>query len=168
MSANRDTAMAAAAAPEGEPARPARRSPAAGFSLIELGVVLIVVSIVLAIGAMGYGRYSDDMSLKGAADHIASALLLTRDRAMTTKTSQTMRFEAGYLGTDYRVEIGGVIAAGWRLPKRITYNWASGTITTVTLNSDGRCSTSGLVILQNPAGQLDTVSVLASGLIIRK
>ena len=168
MSANRGPAMVVAAAPEREPARPARRSRAAGFSLIELGVVLIVVSIVLAIGAMGYRQYADDMSLKGAADHIANALLLTRDRAMTTKTSQTMRFEAGYLGTDYRVEIGGVIAASWRLPKRIIYNWASGTINSVTLTPDGRCSASGLVILQSPAGQLDTVSVLSSGLVIRK
>ena len=154
--------------PGAEPAVPATRSKCSGFSLIELAIVLVVIGIVLGIGAMGYGRYVDDSSLKGAADHIASALLLTRDRAMTTKTSQTMRFEAGYQGTDYRVEIGGVTAAGWRLPRRIAYNWASGTISSVTLTPDGRCSASGLVILQSPAGQLDTVSVLSSGLVIRK
>jgi prepilin-type N-terminal cleavage/methylation domain-containing protein len=146
----------------------ARRSQSAGFSLIELGVVLVVISIVLAFGAAGFGKYMDDASLNGATDHIASTLLLTRDRAMATRASQTMRFEAGYQGTDYRVEIGGVMAAGWKLPNRITYNWASGTVTAVTMTPDGRCSTSGLIILQNPRGRLDTVSVLSSGLVLTR
>jgi Tfp pilus assembly protein FimT len=136
--------------------------------LVELAIVLVVMGIVLAFGSMGFGKYMDDTSLRGATDHIASCLLLTRDRAVGTRTSQTMHFEAGYQGTDYRVEIGGVVAAGWKLPKRITYNWASGTITAVTMTPDGRCSASGLVILQNTRGKLDTVSVLSSGLVLTK
>lgn len=146
----------------------AKRSGSAGYSMVELALVLVVMGIVLAFGAMGFGKYMDDTSLRGATDHIASCLLLTRDRAVGTRTSQTMKFEAATQGTDYRVEIGGVMAAGWSLPKRITYNWASGTITAVTMTPDGRASTSGLVILQNTRGKLDTVSVLSSGLVLTK
>jgi len=136
--------------------------------MVEIAVVMVVIALVLGIGIKGFGGYMDDLALKGATDHIANTLQLTRDRAVATRTSQTMRFEAGYSGTDYRVEVGGVMATGWKLPKRISYNWASGTITAVTMTPEGRASTSGLVILQNTRGQLDTVSVLSSGLVLTK
>ncbi len=147
---------------------PSKTTISAGFSLIEISIVLVVVSLVLAFGAMGYGRYVDDTKLRGARDHLASVIQLSRDRAMGTRTSQIVHFEANYQGTDYRVEVAGATAAGWRLPSKITYNWGSGTITAVTITPDGRCSTSGLVILQNTRGKLDTVSVLSSGLVLTK
>ena len=129
-------------------------------------MVVLVTGLVIAIGARGFGGYMDRLALKGTTENIASRLLLTRDRAMATGASQTMKFAAGYQGTDYRVEIGGVVQTGWTLPKRISYSWISGTINTVTMTPDGRCSASGLVILQDVRGIRDTVSILSSGLIL--
>jgi len=142
------------------------RSQSAGFTLIELGVVLVLVSIVVAIGAGGFGRYNDHLALKGAAQSIASRLALTRERAMATRATRTMKFAAATQGYDYRVEIGGVTQSGWKLPTRIKYTWLSGTVNSATYTPDGRCSASGLVILQDPGGLRDTVSVLSSGLIL--
>ena len=137
-----------------------------GFTLIELAMVVLVLGLVTAIAAGGFGRYSDHYALNGATGNIAERVRFTRERAMATRTSQTVRFEAGYQGTDYRVEVGGVMQAGWALPKRITYTWLTGTIASVTLSPDGRASTSGLVILQDARGFKDTVSVLSSGLVL--
>ena len=142
------------------------RSHAAGFTLIELGVVLVLMSIVVAIGAGAFGRYNDHLALEGATQSIASRLTLTRERAMATRLARTMKFAAATQGYDYRVEMAGVTKTGWRLPARITYAWLSGTINSATYTSDGRCSASGLIILQDPDGARDTVSVLASGLIL--
>ncbi len=140
----------------------------AGFSLIEMAIVLLVFGMVLGIAIPAMGRYSDDMALRGATAQMTSALLLTRDRAMASRTARTMLFQAGYSGTDYRVEVGGVIRTGWTLPRRSSYSWLSGTISSVIFTPDGRCSTSGLIILQNTRGSLDTVSVLSSGLVLTK
>ncbi len=142
------------------------RRPVAGFTLIEIVIVVLVMSFVLAIGGIGFTHYNDSQSLRGATQNIADRLRLTRDRAMATRVSRTMEFAAGYQGTDYRVETNGVIRAGWTLPKRLSYAWTSGTISSVTFTPDGRCSTSGLVILQDGRGACDTVSVLSSGLVL--
>jgi prepilin-type N-terminal cleavage/methylation domain-containing protein len=139
-----------------------------GFSLVELAIVLVVLGLVLSFGVPGFSRYTDDLALKGAADGIAAQLRLMRDRAMSTRSSQTMKFQAGYSGTDYRVENGGVIQSSWNLPRRISFSWVTGTINTVTMSPDGMSNASGLIILQNTRGQLDTVSVLASGLVLSK
>ncbi len=138
----------------------------AGFSLIELAIVLLVIGLVIGISVPSIARYMNDLALRGATDQIASVLLLTRDRAIATRTSRTLQFQAGYQGTDYRVEVGGVMQTGWTLPKQVSYAWLSGTIASVTLTPDGRCSTSGLVILQDTQGSKDTVDVLSSGLVI--
>lgn len=137
-----------------------------GFTLIELAMVVLVLGLVTAIAAGGFGRYGDHYALNGATGSVAERVRFTRERAMATRTSQTVRFEAGYQGTDYRVEVGGVLKSGWALPKRVTYAWLSGTIAAVTLTPDGRASTSGLVILQDARGFKDTVSVLSSGLVL--
>jgi len=143
-------------------------SVSAGFTLIELAMVALVLGLVLAIGAMGFGRHTDQMALRGATEIIAERLHLTRDRAKTTRTARTMIFQAGYLGSDYRVEIDGIIQHSWTLPNRISYAWLTGTINSVTMTPDGRCSTSGLVILEDSRGVRDTVGILSSGLILTK
>lgn len=139
-----------------------------GFSLVEVVIVLLIVGSLLGMSIPAIGRYSDDLSLKGATDQIASVMLMTRDRALSTRISQTVKFEAGCSGTDYRVEVGGVMQSGWKLPKRVSYSWLSGTINAVTVTPNGRCSASGLIILTNTRGTLDTVSVLSSGLVLTK
>ena len=142
------------------------RRPNAGFTLMELMIVVLVMGIVVVMGAVGLGHLNDTQSLQGATVSLADRVRRTRDRAMATRTSQAMKFTAAYAGTDYRVEVGGIYKAGWTLPKRISYSWTSGTINSVTIGPDGRCNTSGLIILKDVRGICDTVSVLSSGLVL--
>lgn len=128
-------------------------------------MVLVVTSILIAIGLGSLGRYNDQLSLQGATQNIASRLLLTRERAMATRGSQTMQFAAATQGYDYRVTVGGTTRTGWNLPRRIKYAWLAGTINSATFNPEGECSTSGLIILKEPGGTCDTVCVLSSGLV---
>jgi hypothetical protein len=69
-------------------------------------------------------------------------------------------------GTDYRDESNGAFQGGWKLPRGITYSWLPGTIDSVTVTADGRCTVSGLVILRTSRGAQDTVSILTSGLVL--
>lgn len=141
------------------------RSECAGFTLIEFGIVLIVMGVLCAIGITNAVRYNDHMSLKGAVQNIAATMALTRERAVATRMPRTMKFAAATQGYDYRVEINGNTQAGWKLPQRVQYAWLGGTISSATYDPDGGCSTSGLIILKGPDGSRDTVCVLASGLV---
>ena len=139
-----------------------------GFTLIELAIVLLVFGLLVAMVAPSIGRYTEDLNLKGAADQMANAMRLARDRAMATRTDRTMQFEAGVSGWDYRVEANGAVQGGWKLPRGITYAWLPGTIDSVVVTPDGRCRVSGLVILRAFHGAQDTVSILSSGLVLTK
>jgi len=143
-----------------------RRTPA-GFTLIELAIVLLVFGLLVAMVAPSIGRYTEDLNLKGAADQMANAVRLARDRAMATRTDRTVQFQAGVSGWDYRVEANGAVS-GWKLPRGITYAWLPGTIDSVVVTPDGRCSVSGLVILRGFHGAQYTVSILSSGLVLTK
>jgi len=145
-----------------------RRASNAGFSLIEIALVLVVAGLVMGIGVPAVGRYLDDVALEGAIGKVRSTARMTRSRAMATRTSQTMLFQQGYSGSDYRVEIDGVMKNGWTLPRGISYASLSGTITSFTVTPDGRCSASGLIILRNSHDRMDTLSVLSSGLVLDK
>jgi prepilin-type N-terminal cleavage/methylation domain-containing protein len=140
----------------------------AGFSLIEVMIALVVLGLLLGFGIPALGRMTDDLALRGAADQITSLLVSNRERAIATHMPRTMYFQAGHAGTDYRLESGGALIAGWKLNRRLTYVTTAGTIDSVTLTADGRCSVSGLVIFRTMAGQQDTVGVLSSGLILRQ
>jgi len=139
----------------------------AGFGLIEIAIVLLLAGIVLGFGLPAINRYTDDLALEGTTHQIARVLALTRDRAKATGKARTMFFESGVFGTDYRVEYAGLTQTGWTLPRHISYD-PSGTLTSVTLTPDGRCSASGLIILKTTKDARDTVSVLSSGLFITR
>jgi type II secretory pathway pseudopilin PulG len=143
-----------------------RRATSAGISLTELLIVLVLLGMVLGVVTPAFGRFFDDVALHGATERITSTLLRTRSHAAATRTSETMLFHAGQAGTDYRLVIGGVTKSGWTLPNRITYAWLSGTVDSVVYTPDGRCSASGLILLQTSRGKRDTVSVLSSGLVL--
>jgi len=138
----------------------------AGFSIIELAIVLLVFGLLVAMVAPSIGRYTEDLNLKGATDQMATAVRATRDRAMATRADRTVHFQAGVGGTDYRAESSGAVQSGWKLPRGISYAWLPGTIDSVTVTPDGRCSVSGLVILRAAHGAQDTVSILSSGLVL--
>ncbi len=147
------------------------RSSSRGFSLIELGVVIIVMGLVLAFGIPLFSRYSSTQQLKGAAENIAAQMRLLRETAIGTATSQTMHFVYRWVfngqTSDYHVHNGTVVGAVFSLPRGIAY-YPSGYSGNYTAKTDGRFTSGGLIIVVDPNGLRDTVSVMASGLILTK
>ena len=144
-----------------------KRTDYAGFSLLELMVVLVVGGLLLAVTIPAFKHFTQSNDLKSSSRSIASQLSLAHEKAILTGTTQTMRFMANYGGSsDYHIWSNNVASPSWRLPKGVTYFWGAGTQNTYRMTSDGRCLDTGYVILENDAGDRDTVSVRLSGLVL--
>lgn len=139
-----------------------------GFSLVELAISLVVLGLLLAFSIPAFQSYTLTHKLRGATENMASQMRLMREVSIGTGTTQTMHFFYATFGVDYHIHNGGVVGGGWSLPRNITYNWAAGTNSVMISAPDGRMTSSGMVILQDNRGNMDTVSVLASGLVLTK
>ena len=138
-----------------------------GFSLVELAVVLVIFGLVLAFSVPAYQHMTTMQNLTGAASNIAAQVRLMRELAINTGSSQTMHFFYATPGAgDYHIHNGATMAPFWSLPRNITYFWGGGTSSVMTATNDGRINGSGMIILQDPTLTRDTVSVLASGMVL--
>jgi prepilin-type N-terminal cleavage/methylation domain-containing protein len=139
-----------------------------GFTLVEMAVAVLVLGMVMAFSIPAFQSMSRTYRLKGATENIAVQLRLAREKAIATGVSQEMHFAENYpSGTpfDYHIHNSGVVGAMWELPRGVTYQ----SVTVVPrMLPDGRCNTSGMIILQDPTGARDTVSVQLSGLVLTK
>ena len=115
--------------------RPSNR----GFSMVELIIVLLVMGMIIAIAVPTVSGFRSSHMVKIAVENIAGQLRLAREKAISSGTTQTLRFQAGVGGYDYHVWNGGVANPGWKLPNGIHYLWASGTQDSFRLTRDGRC-----------------------------
>ena len=137
-----------------------------GFSLVELAVTLVVFGLVLAFSIPAFQSFNTTQQLKGATENIAGQMRMMREVSISSNTTQTMHFFYATLGGDYHIHNGAVQGGTWSLPRNIVYYWGAGTNSVMVSTSDGRMSSSGMIILEDPKGDRDTVSVLASGLIL--
>ena len=152
-----------------------------GFSLVELAIVMVIFGLVLAFSIPAFHSFSSTQQLQGAAENIAGQMRMMREVAISNGVTQIMHFTYQYNPgggipiSDYHIHTNGVMQPStcWLLPKNITYYWGAGTVSGYYAHRDGRIydafnsPLSGLIIVQN-AGVYDTVSVLASGLILTK
>ena len=153
-----------------------------GFSLVELAIVMVIFGLVLAFSIPAYHSFSRGQQLHGATENIAAQMRMMREVAISSGTTQTMHFTYQYNPgggipiSDYHIHTGGVMTPNsvWSLPRGITYYWGAGTVSAYDSWKDGRIydafgnPLSGLVIVQDANSNYDTVSVLASGLILTK
>lgn len=140
-----------------------------GFSLIELMFVILIMGIIFAASIPAYNSYRKTHELKGATQNVAAQLRLAREKAISTGEDQTMHFTYGWTGCDgcdYHIHNGSVVGPTWKLPRGVTYYYGSGTVYGYTMTRAGRCSNSGMVILQNERGLRDTVMVQTSGIVL--
>lgn len=144
------------------------RPSSRGFSLVELAITLVVLGLLMAFSIPAYQGYTTTHKLRGAIENIATQMRLMREVSIGTGTNQTMHFFYATFGGDYHIHNAGIVGGTWSLPRNITYNWAAGTNSVMISTPDGRMSSSGMIILQDNRGNLDTVSVLASGLVLTK
>lgn len=141
-----------------------------GFSLVEMAIVLVIFGVLLSFSVPMIQGFTTTHNLKGAGENLAAQFRLARQIAIDTGKSQVIHCFYQSLNNgqinDYHIHSGGAVISGmWNLPKGITYNWVTGTQSVYTIGPDGRFSPSGMVILQNQKGRLDTVSVQGSGMI---
>ena len=137
----------------------------AGFSLIELAIVLVVLGITLSIGIPSYHAFSQDQQLHGAAEAILGQVQLARIRAMATGTTQSVTFNTAATPPTITT-LDATHTRTWTLPKGISF--ATGGATNFTMTNDGRSSSSQFIVLQNGKGLRDTVSVETSGLVLAR
>jgi prepilin-type N-terminal cleavage/methylation domain-containing protein len=137
-----------------------------GFSLVELAITLVVFGLVLAMTVPAFRGFSASHQLKGAIANVNGQLRLGREKAIASGTTQTLRFMAGFQGSDYHVWNGTVANPKWSLPNGISYYWGAGTQNTYRMTREGRCLDSGMIILQDARGNRDTVSVQISGFVL--
>lgn len=67
----------------------------AGFSLIELLLVLVMIAVLAALGATRYANAAGNQSLEAAARRLSADLELARVQAVTMGSSRTVRFVTG-------------------------------------------------------------------------
>jgi prepilin-type N-terminal cleavage/methylation domain-containing protein len=137
-----------------------------GFSLIELMMVVLVFGLLLGFSIPNFHRLSNSFQRRAAAQDIAGQLRLAREKAIATGVSQPFRFASS--GTGYATTPSSGRGASWSLPRGVAYVWCGGTDSLYVLQTDGRCDRSGLIVLQDPQGGRDTVSVQLSGLVLTR
>ena len=139
--------------------------------MVELAVTILVLGMLFAIGVPTFRSMSQTYALKNASQNMAARIRLYRDKAITTGRVQHLHFGlAPTFGWDYVVyysHSGDSITGAWRLPKGITYSPLT-SMTWTDLTPDGRSLVSGVIVLRDRRGSLDTVSVQLSGLVLTK
>jgi prepilin-type N-terminal cleavage/methylation domain-containing protein len=64
----------------------------AGFSLVELMIVLSVLSILFAVGMPAFGRLLHDIEIRGSAEGLRAALQMARTEAVTRNARVRISF----------------------------------------------------------------------------
>lgn len=143
-----------------------------GFTLVEMAVTILVLGMLFAFSIPAFQRINASYQLKGATENIAAQLRLAREKAIAQQMGQPMHFTPNYLNSDYHIHYAsGFIPAKWKLPLGVTF-YSVGLSPVMQL--DGRVTdplgnpASGIIVLQDRRGNRDTVSVLASGLVLTK
>ena len=144
-----------------------RRRQDAGYTLVELAVVVLVVGIIVAFGLPGLARSITTNNLHNSSQVLIGEMNLARQKAITNSKQNWVWFATG--GTTYWTLQSG---EGWKgpfsLPSRVTIanpNFSS--LNYFWYGADGKPNTSGYVALVNTAGQRDTVNLDLSGSVWR-
>jgi len=144
------------------------RSRTSGFTLVEMAVTILVLGLLLAFSVPAFQNISSSYQLQGATQNIAAQLRLAREKAMATGMDQPVHWAPNFMASDYHIHYpsGFIPTTGkWKLPRGITlFTWSNHPI----LRQDGRIQNPGIVVVQDTRGNRDTVSFIASGLILTK
>ena len=145
----------------------------AGFTLIEMAVVMLILGLVLGFSIPSFRAYRQSQVLEAASQNLVGQLRLGRQKAIGMQHEQRLTFSVG--ANNYSVQdlSTGQVFGPFQLPRGIVLEKASivvGGVTgsTIVALTDGRFSGSGEFVLSDPKGVRDTISVQASGLALSR
>ena len=137
------------------PARSPRLSPSAGFTLIEMIVVLAILGMTLALFTAYRSPWSRTLSADGAASQLAADLRLARSQAIAS--NRPVLFSVDLPGHQYRVGTGDVrhIPGELRIELlTIANERQSERIADIRFNPDGS-ATGGRIVLVDERRRID-------------
>jgi len=143
---------------------PSGRCPEAGFSLIEMLVVLAILGILLSIMGLNLRPFADP--LQDSAARIEGFLKQTRAKAMATTSAYRIHYGSGFL---YAERAHRCTDTQWtpdpklrmQLPDRVSVNW--GGSQPVCITSRGYATASRTVVLTDDRGRQKRVTLLIGG-----
>jgi len=140
-----------------------------GFTLIETAVVCVLLGIILAMSIPSFRSYRQSQLLEDGSQQVLGQLRLARQKAIGLQHEQRLTFSTGSNNFQVLDVVTNQTFGPFTFPKDITLDRADlveGGVTgnAISAYSDGRFSGSGEMVLKNPKGVRDTVSVQVSGL----
>jgi prepilin-type N-terminal cleavage/methylation domain-containing protein len=141
----------------------------AGYTLIEVAVVLVVLGLMFGMSIPSFASFRRAHMLQAGSEHVLGQLRLARQKALGMQHDQRLTFTTAT--NSYSVEdlVTHQTFGPFTFPKEITLDQANLvegglTGTTIAALTDGRYSGSGEIVLRDVKGVRDTVSVQVSGL----
>jgi len=120
----------------------------AGFSVIEVSVVVLVSGILTAVSVIGFGKARSTYELKGKADSIARQI--ERTRSLAIKYNQTLTLAFTSQNTTFGLTCADCSEARTELaPMTIPYGVTLSSYPTLTVNGNGTIETSSSSITLN-------------------
>jgi len=128
-----------------------------GFTLMELVIVAVAISIISAIAIPRFGKVMTRLKLKTTARNVTSILRLARSNAVSQKgafgvhfdveNSQYTLFKDVVNLSSYTYETGDSALKSFLLPENVNFGYASFNNSTVVFFPNGSASSSGMVDL---------------------
>lgn len=144
----------------------------AGFSMVEIMVVTLVVGITLAASVPAFSRFMRSSSLQGTAEQVEGHIKLARQRAISESVPNILVFDFDKqeysivtdTNGDEDVDGGEPVMGPFTLPSQVTLK--NGTVggfvnDVLVLRPDGTANQSGVIRLMNDRRQLMLLTVLA-------
>jgi type II secretion system protein H len=142
----------------------------AGFSIIELMVVVVIMTIVLAASIPALRQHTETVNLTKGSREVESSLKLARTRAVSTNTPVVVVFDTNantYLlfededgdGTHDSAE---TMSGPFEVPKKVALGSVSFGRNTVTFVPSGAASETGSVVLVNTKNLAQRIDLTAA------
>lgn len=142
------------------PTLPAPAGRSAGFSLVELLVVIAMLSIVMAAALPNFARFTARDRVDGAAQEIQSALMLARQKAIAKRSL-------------YRISLSGTPAV-LLVERQADSGWVADPATPLTLNPTLQVEAlfgedpGNLQLLVGPQGLIEAVDAPAEFTVVNE
>jgi len=144
-------------------------SHAKGFTLIESAIVMVVLGVMFGMTVPAFRSYQRSHLLQAGTENVLGQLRLARQKAIGMQHEQRLTFSTGPDRYTVQDMVTNETFGPFTFPKEIALDRASlveggVTGTTISALTDGRFSGSGEIVLRDPKGTRDTLSVQVSGL----